>query len=238
MNITGLDIGLIALVYFYVVVIFIAAEKLLKDRPTLSRKFVHIMVGNMIFVMPFFSEALVMILFITLPATIAVFFLTEYSPIKIENTVTDAGHALGLFYYALVWTILLVIFGVFSKNLWVVALGVGALVYGDGFASLIGAKFGRIKYKISGGEKSLEGSLSMFVVVGVMSVFIWMFYVAIGYPGIPKFNFTAILVISALAAIVEAVSPGEIDNVSVSGITVVAYYVLALISNISFLFFL
>ena len=228
MNITGLDILLLAIVYIYVVVIFIFAEKFLKERPALSRKFVHIMVGNMIFVMPFFTDVSIMVLFITAPITVGVFFLTEYSPFKIENTVTDAGHALGLFYYALMWTILLIIFAILSPNLWVVALGIGALVYGDGFASLIGAKFGRIKYNISGGEKSLEGSLAMFVVVGVMSVFIWMFYMAIGYPGMPTFNFTAIIVISAIAAIVEAVSPGGIDNISVSGITAICYFLLTL----------
>ena len=149
MNITGWDIGLVIAVYLYVVIVFLIAEKFLKHRPSLSRKFVHIMVGNMVFFMPFFTSPSIMVWFITIPATIGVFLLTDYSPIKIPNTVTDSGHALGLFYYTLIWTILLIIFGVYSDNLWVVALGIGALVYGDGFASLIGAKFGRIKFTIS-----------------------------------------------------------------------------------------
>lgn len=228
MNITSIDILLLIIVYAYVVFIFILAEKLLKDKPTVSRKFVHIMVGNMIFIMPFFSNVLIMILFITLPITIGVFFLTDYSPIKIKNTITDAGHALGLFYYALMWTVLLLIFGVLTPNLWIVALGMGALVYGDGFASLIGAKFGKIKYSISGGEKSLEGSLSMFVVVAVTSVFIWMFYLSLGFK-LPNFNMFAILLISFIITIIEAVSPGGIDNISVSGFTAISYYVLSIL---------
>lgn len=229
MNITGWDIGLVIAVYLYVVIVFLVAEKFLKHRPSLSRKFVHIMVGNMVFFMPFFTSPSIMVWFITIPATIGVFLLTDYSPIKIPNTVTDSGHALGLFYYTLIWTILLIIFGVYSNNLWVVALGIGALVYGDGFASLIGAKFGRIKYTISGGEKTVAGSLAMFVVVGVMSIFIWAFYqFVVGYPGMPELQtkFGLILLISAISTIIEAITPGGFDNISVAGGTAIMFYAL------------
>ena len=141
----------------YVVVVFIISEKVLK-----------------IFIMPFFSDVWGMLI-LTVPTTIVLFFLTDYSPIKIENKVTESGHVLGLFFYALIWSVLLLIFN--GNNLWIVAMAIAALVYGDGFAALIGSKFGRIKYTIWGGEKSLEGSLAMFVVVAVVSVFVWMFYV-------------------------------------------------------------
>ena len=87
MNITGWDIGLVIAVYLYVVIVFLVAEKFLKHRPSLSRKFVHIMVGNMVFFMPFFTSPSIMVWFITIPATIGVFLLTDYSPIKIPNTV-------------------------------------------------------------------------------------------------------------------------------------------------------
>lgn len=54
MNMT--DIGLLVLVYIYVIIIFVISEKFLKDKPSFSRRFVHIMVGNCIFVMPFFND--------------------------------------------------------------------------------------------------------------------------------------------------------------------------------------
>ena len=104
------DIIALIVVYVYVVAIFIIAEKVLKSRPEFSRKFLHIMVGNMIFAMPFFSNPWVMIIGLTLPASIGTFLLTEYSPIKIENSMTESGHALGLFFYSVIWTILLIIF--------------------------------------------------------------------------------------------------------------------------------
>lgn len=218
------DIVALIIVYAYVAVIFVVAEKVLKTKPEVSRKFLHIMVGNMIFAMPFFSDPWVMVWFLTLPITVVLFFLTEYSPIKIDNSVTESGHALGLFFYAGIWTVLI---AVFSNYLWIVALAIVPMVYGDGFAALIGQKFGRIKYNVFGGTKSLEGSLTMFVVTTVMSVFVWMVFTTIGYP-MPNFNLLAILGISAIATICEALSYGGIDNLTVPALTAILYYLVTI----------
>ena len=219
------DLIPLAIAFIYVVVIFIISEKVLNTAPEVSRKFLHIMIGNLIFIMPFFSD-MWGLLVVTVPTTIVLFFLTDYSPIKIENKVTESGHVLGLFFYALIWSVLLFIFH--DDNLWIVAMAIAALVYGDGFAALIGSKFGRTKYTVWGGEKSLEGSLTMFVVVSVVSVFVWMFYVSLGYP-LPEFNLWAILGISAVATICEALSYGGIDNITVPGLTAILYYVLSIL---------
>ncbi len=219
------DIIALIVVYVYVIAIFIIAEKVLKSRPEFSRKFLHIMVGNMIFAMPFFSNPWVMIIGLTLPASIGTFLLTEYSPIKIENSMTESGHALGLFFYSAIWTILLVIFG---NQLWIVALAIVPLVYGDGFAALIGIKFGKVKFSIFGSTKSLEGSLSMFVVTSVMSVFVWMVFTSIGY-AMPEFNIVYIIGISAVATICEAFSYGGIDNLTVPAVTSILYYLVAVL---------
>ena len=219
------DIIALIVVYIYVIAIFIIAEKVLKSRPEFSRKFLHIMVGNMIFAMPFFSNPWVMIIGLTLPASIGTFLLTEYSPIKIENSMTESGHALGLFFYSAIWTILLIIFG---NQLWIVALAIVPLVYGDGFAALIGIKFGKVKFSIFGSTKSLEGSLSMFVVTAVMSVFVWMVYTSIGY-AMPEFNIVNILLISAVATLCEAFSYGGIDNLTVPALTSILYYLVAVL---------
>ena len=219
------DIIALIVVYVYVIAIFIIAEKVLKSRPEFSRKFLHIMVGNMIFAMPFFSNPWVMIIGLTLPASIGTFLLTEYSPIRIENSMTESGHALGLFFYSAIWTVLLVIFG---NHLWIVALAIVPLVYGDGFAALIGQKFGKVKYTVFGGTKSLEGSLTMFVITSVMSVFVWMVFTSIGY-SMPEFNIVYIIAISAVATICEALSYGGIDNLTVPALTSVLYYLVAVL---------
>ncbi|WP_346661629.1 diacylglycerol/polyprenol kinase family protein [uncultured Methanobrevibacter sp.] len=221
------DILALIIVYIYVAVIFVVAELVLKTRPEVSRKFLHIMVGNMIFAMPFFSDPWVMVWFLTL-----LFFLTEYSPIKIQNSVTESGHALGLFFYALIWTILIAIYSMLSPAndpkffIWIVALAIVPMVYGDGFAALIGQKFGKVKYTVFGGTKSLEGSLTMFVVTTVMSVFVWMVFTSIGCT-MPEFNIVYIIVISAIATLCEAFSYGGIDNLTVPAVTSILYYLVA-----------
>ena len=228
------DIIALIVVYIYVAVIFVIAEMVLKTKPEVSRKFLHIMVGNMIFAMPFFADPWNMVWFLTLPITIALFFLTEYSPITIENSVTESGHALGLFFYAGIWTILIAIFTTIAPAndskfyIWIVALAIGPMVYGDGFAALIGQKFGRVKYTIFGGTKSLEGSLAMFVVTSVMSVFVWMVFASIGCT-MPEFNIVNIIAISAVVTICEAVSYGGIDNLSVPAVTSILYFLVAIL---------
>ena len=228
------DVLALIVVYVYVAIIFVVAEMVLKTRPEVSRKFLHIMVGNMIFAMPFFSDPWVMVWFLTLPITIVLFFLTEYSPIKIENSVTESGHALGLFFYAGIWTLLIAIFASIAPAgdpkyyIWIVALAIVPMVYGDGFAALIGQKFGKVKYTVFGGTKSLEGSLTMFVITTVMSVFVWMVFTSIGC-AMPEFNLVYIISISAVATVCEALSYGGIDNLSVPAITSILYYLVAVL---------
>ena len=228
------DILALIVVYIYVAIIFVVAELVLKTRPEVSRKFLHIMVGNMIFAMPFFSDPWVMVWFLTLPITIALFFLTEYSPITIKNSVTESGHALGLFFYALIWTILIAVFAIIAPAndpkfyIWIVALAIVPMVYGDGFAALIGQKFGKLKYTVFGGQKSVEGSLTMFVITTVMSVFVWMVFASIGCT-MPEFNIVYIIVISAVATVCEALSYGGIDNLTVPAITAILYYLVAVL---------
>ena len=228
------DILALIIVYIYVAVIFVVAEMVLKTRPEVSRKFLHIMVGNMIFAMPFFSDPWVMVWFLTLPITIPLFFLTEYSPIKIENSVTESGHALGLFFYAGIWTILIAVFSIIAPAndpkffIWIVALAIVPMVYGDGFAALIGQKFGRLKYTVFGGQKSVEGSLTMFVITTVMSVFVWMVFASIGCT-MPEFNIVYVITISAVATVCEALSYGGVDNLTVPALTSILYYLVAVL---------
>ena len=223
------DIIALIIVYLYVVVIFLLAEKVLKSRPEVSRKFVHIMVGNMIFAMPFFSDPSILLWFITLPVTIVLFFLTDYSPITIQNSVTESGHALGLFFYAGIWSILIFIFPMMidPNLLWIVALAIVPLVYGDGFAALVGGKWGNIKYNVFGSEKTVMGSLAMFAVTAVLSVFVWVVYSSVGYH-LPTLNIWYILGISAVATVCEAVSYGGIDNLTVPAVTSILYYIVSI----------
>lgn len=90
---------------------------------------------------------------------------------------------LGTVYYAISLLILaLVTFSSWSTPV-TGAFGILIMGYGDGMAAVIGKRFGRKKIRIWGGEKSLEGSLTMFIISFITacllySIFyrIWKFY--------------------------------------------------------------
>ena len=93
---------------------------------------------------------------------------------------------------------------------------------------MLGQKFGRLKYTVFGGEKSVEGSLTMFVITSVMSVFVWVVFSSIGCT-MPELNIVYILTISAVATVCEALSYGGIDNLTVPAITSILYYLVAVL---------
>lgn len=221
------DLIVIIIAYIYVIVIFILSEFVLDLHPSFSRKFLHIMVGNCVFLMPFFRNPY-NALFITIPFTILTFLLTDYSPIKIDNSVTSSGHALGLLYYAATWSSLIILFPL--DNLIIVALSIAAMCYGDGFAAVIGEKYGKHEYNISGDKKTFEGSSAMFIACIISSMVIICFYNIFGFASVP-FNFIIICVIALIAAIIEGITPKGLDNVTACFTTAILYLAYFIIFN-------
>jgi len=80
---------------------------------------------------------------------------------------------------------------------------------GDGFASLIGTKFGKRKYTIFRDVKSLEGSISMFIVEILVSL------IALCYYGV-EINIFVLVVVSFIATLVEGMTLKGLDNLTVS----------------------
>lgn len=221
------DFIILAIAYVYVIIIFILSEFVLDLPPSISRKFLHIMVGNCVFVMPFFANPY-SALFITIPFTVLTFLLTEYSPIKINNSVTSSGHVLGLLYYAATWTVLIILFPM--NHLIVVSLAIAAMCYGDGFAAIVGEKYGKHKYNISGDQKSLEGSFAMFIACIISSSIIIGFFNLFGFANVP-FDLLVISIIALVATFVEAATPKGLDNVTACFVTAILYIAYFMIFN-------
>jgi len=217
-------LGLI-LVYSYVILVLIISEKLLKNKLFFSRKFTHLMVGNILFLLPLFTSKEVMALLVAFPFVIITFLMSNYSPINISNRISSSGHGLGLFYYAISWTVLAY---VFFDQPYVIAIGIAAMSYGDGFASLIGKKFGKHEYNIFGDTKTIEGSLAMFLVLIAMIWIVLNFYiVVIGYP--PSIaNIWLILLPAFFATVVEAITPKGLDNLTTCFVAVAIYLIILL----------
>ncbi|MEM2086626.1 MAG: SEC59/DGK1/VTE5 family protein [Archaeoglobaceae archaeon] len=191
-------------VYVYVGFLVLISEKVIKNE-LIGRKFLHIMVGNIAFLLPFFESREVMTFLAAFPFVILTFLMSPYSPIRIQSKTTLSGHALGLFYYSIAWTILA--FFLFERRD-AISMGIVAMSYGDGFASLIGTKYGKRKFSIFGATKSLEGSLAMFLASVAMFAVIQLYYGA-------EMSIL-ILLLALIATIIEAITPKGLDNLSVS----------------------
>lgn len=192
-------------VYVYVALLVFVSERASIKNEIISRKFLHIMVGNIAFLLPFFESRIVMTFLAAFPFVILTFLMTPYSPMKIRSRTTQSGHALGLFYYSIAWTILA--FFLFERCD-AISIGIIAMSYGDGFASIIGTRYGRRKYKIFGASKSLEGSFAMFTATLAMFLLVSLYY---------SREITAFLIpLAIFATFLEAITPKGLDNLSVS----------------------
>jgi phytol kinase len=212
-------VGILISVLF--VALVIGASTMLQKAGRLSgegaRKFIHIGVGNwwLIAMYTFDSPlwaAVVPLLFVAVNALSRKYTLIS----AMERTGKDAGW--GTVYYAVSLLILaLFTFGPPSRP-YVGALGALAMAYGDGFAAVLGQKYGRTGYRIGRNRKSWIGSAACFGFTFLASLIVLMLS---GRPAL-----TPSLILAALAAILEAVTPFELDNLTVP-LGVALFYQLA-----------
>ncbi|MCD6299272.1 MAG: phosphatidate cytidylyltransferase [Thermoplasmata archaeon] len=211
------DITGVLFVYAYVAILLFISEKVLSKYPLISRKFLHIMVGNIFFILPLFEHAWVMAFVAAAPFIVLTFLVSPHSPLKIVSETSASGHGMGLVYYAISWTVLAYVF--FGRPE-VIAIGIVAMSYGDGFASLIGTRFGKRKYNILGDWKSVEGSLAMFFFVVAVSAIALMYY------AVPV-NICAVIIAAFVATLMEGATPMGLDNLTVSLSAALVYFAIA-----------
>ncbi len=216
------DFAGVALVYIYVAILLIITEKILDKHPEASRKILHIMVGNIAFLLPIFQTKEMMAFVAAGPFILFTFLMSPYTPIKkIRGRTSSAGHGMGLVYYSITWTILAYLF---FDNMVVIAIGILAMSYGDGFASIIGLKFGKKKYRVFGDKKSYIGSIAMFVFTFITTIAALLYYRI----SITLYILLILAFIALAAAIVEGLTPKGLDNFSVPFVTVFLYWLILL----------
>jgi len=213
------DIVGVCFVYLYVAVLLSVTEKVLSKRfPVGSRKFLHIMTGNIAFILPLFQTREMMVFVAAGPFILFTFLMSPYSPIKsLRGKTSEAGHGLGLVYYAITWTVSAYVF--FDHRV-IIAIGILAMSYGDGLASLFGKKYGKRTYQIFRDTKSYVGSFAMFVFTFLCLVIAMVFYAV-------PLSFSGLMIlawISLCAAFVEGITPLGLDNISVPFVVAVLFY--------------
>jgi phytol kinase len=172
----------------------------------LSRKVVHIGAGNVILLawwlqVPQWLGITASVLFS------AIAYLSYHVPIL--PSVNGVGRkSLGTFFYAISIGSLLALFWTQAPQY--TAIGILVMAWGDGFAALVGQRFGQHPYTLWGMQKSWEGSLTMAIVsfgvilltLGSVQGNIWQIWLMAG-------------VTAAIATGLEAFSKFGIDNLTV-----------------------
>ncbi len=206
------------LVYIYVAILIILTEKLSSKYSSFSRKVLHIMVGNIAFILPIFETKEIMAFIAAGPFILFTFLISPHTPIKsIRGKTSAAGHGMGLVYYSITWTILAYLF---FDNMIVIAIGILAMSYGDGFASIVGVKFGKKKYNFFGDEKSYAGSIAMFIFTFITIIIAVSYYQI----SITFFLIISLALICLIATIIEGLTPKGLDNLTVPFVVVFIYW--------------
>ncbi|MFH1013997.1 MAG: diacylglycerol/polyprenol kinase family protein [Thermoplasmatota archaeon] len=218
------DILGVIFVYVYVAILLVVTEKVLVKHPETSRKVLHIMVGNVAFLLPIFITREMMAFVAAGPFILFTFLMSPYTPIKsIRGKTSSAGHSMGLVYYSITWTILAYLF---FDSMVVIAIGIFAMSYGDGFASLIGMKYGKHTYNVVGDKKSFVGTAAMFLFTFIMMIVAILYYqFVMDYTFSFTFASVSLLALfAAVGAIVEGFTPKGLDNLTVPFVIAALYW--------------
>jgi phytol kinase len=198
----------ISAVAIWLGLVFLASEILrrFKQDPELVRKVVHIGTGNV----------LLIAWWLHIPTWLCVTAGVTFSAIALASHYTnilpmihDVGRkTYGVFYYALSITILVAL--LWDRHPQYAVIGVMVMSWGDGMAALIGKRFGKHTFVHMGNKRSFEGSFAMFatslmVMIGIFGI----------THGIQTRDIGIAMPVAAIAALLEAYSPGGTDNLSV-----------------------
>ncbi|PZV11735.1 MAG: phosphatidate cytidylyltransferase [Pseudanabaena sp.] len=209
----------ISAVAIWLGLVFLASEILrrLKQDSELVRKVVHIGTGNV----------LLIAWWLHIPTWLCVTAGVTFSAIALASHYTnilpmihDVGRkTYGVFYYALSITILVTL--LWDSHPQYAVIGVMVMSWGDGMAALIGKRFGKHTFVHLGNKRSLEGSFAMFftslmVMIGIFGI----------THGIHARDIGIAMPVAAIAALLEAYSPGGTDNFSVPLSSAALSYVL------------
>ena len=205
------------LVSFTYIALVIASAKVFERKgKEISRKFIHIMLGNWwIIAMLFFNNVWFAILG---PAVFVVVNYLSYKKDLIKVMERDEQDGFGTVYYALSLLILAILsFGIY-KNPSLGLVPTLVMAYGDGLAAIIGKRFKSKKYKLGDTKKSFAGSLTMFLISLVLiGGYLWFVNVNVFWTS-AHWPLISIMMAFCVTAI-EAVSGKGIDNISVPIIT-------------------
>ena len=243
------DIGVVGIAFLYVLLaIFIPLILYKKEKISkfTARKVVHMFAGLVILTSPFyiwpFWPAIIAGIF-----TLLVYFSSKESKVKQLKDLYDAiseeqeehlnrAFLQGPFFYCISITLLIFIFGIFAPNQFYFPIaGILIMIVADTLASVIGKRWGKISLSLAwtNSKRTLEGSLTFFVTAFLLC-FLSFFLFGLLIPDIQEplsFDIIIIysLITSAIATVIELVSPSTYDDLTVPLFSTLIIYLLTLL---------
>ncbi len=196
----------------------------------LSRKVIHIAAGSWIWVWPLLdpSDGWSYVFNITVAVLWTILFIVKGLTAGPEDiavkTMTRTGDPKELLKGPLFFTLAMEFIGILYFMTFPGVVTMAYLGWGDGLAPYIGAKYGKHKYKLLGREKSIEGSITVFVAgfLGALLLHLLVF----GSLPLSPLRLTQIALLGIVAVIVEAVSPADVDNLLIPAALLIVYHLL------------
>lgn len=205
-----------------VVIVNAKIQKSGKLDQVITRKIVHIFAGPVFCISWMLFSGTIISRFIALIVPgffIFAFVMIGLGKMENENMVKsmsrtgDPKELLGgTLHYAIIMVIFTILWFYYPANPTSLII-VGCLAGGDGIADIVGRKYGGDKkFGLGGSQKTLIGSIGMFVGSVISSLILVSIFLIV----IPEFNLAIlilpILIISAVATVVEALAPKGHDN--------------------------
>ncbi|MGQ4873238.1 MAG: diacylglycerol/polyprenol kinase family protein [Promethearchaeota archaeon] len=241
------DLILMAIAYCYVfatILIPVGLKKKDKISKYTARKIVHLFAGLVVVIVPYFNWPFFAII-IAGSLTILTYFSQKESKVKAlkdlydsigEEAEEEKGYLQGPFNYCLSITILVAIFAFFAPHqMYFPIAGILIMIISDTLASMVGRKIGKRKIKLSwtGSERTLEGSSAFFISAFLLCLFSFSFFGIINpINQNPLTLETALLyslITSALATLIELISPSTWDDLTVPIATTIIIFLLTLV---------
>ena len=194
--------------YLAIFLVIIIAKLFDKKGKEASRKFIHIMLGNWWLIAMYFFDNFYFALIP--PATFVIINYISYKRdiIKVMERTENEKEGLGTVYYAIALFITVIVaFGILNKPI-IGLVPIFVMAYGDGFAAIIGKNVKSLKYKVFDTEKSIAGSVTMFII----SLIIISLY--LGLNNNPLWLLKSIIC-SLILTVIEAISVKGTDNITV-----------------------
>jgi len=239
-----IDLGIVGITYVYILfTIFIPLFLYKKEKITKfgARKTVHMFAGLAILSSPFYSWPFWPTI-IAGTLTLLVYLSSKESKVRQLKDLYDAiseeqeeglkrAFLQGPFFYCLSITSLVFIFGIFASDQFYFPIaGVLIMIVADTLASVIGKRWGKISLSLpwTNSKRTLEGSLTFFVTAFLLCFLSFFLFGTL----IPTFQqplslatiLIYSLITSAIATVIELISPSTYDDLTVPiGSTIIIY---------------